>query len=81
MRLRAHILIDIDASDFVAAATHQRAVEDVLKQVQDLYPQAQLELRERRERRDATPRAESTQPKQATGAVSRYYGALNDQAA
>jgi hypothetical protein len=81
MRLRAHILIDIDAPDFVAAATHQRAVEDVLKTVQDLYPQAQLELRERRERRDATPRAGAATPKQATGAVSSYYGATNDKAA
>lgn len=81
MRLRAHIMIDIEAPDFVAAATHQRAVEDVLKQVQDLYPQAALELRERRQRSGALPRDEAPASKHSTGAVSRYYEAPNDKAA
>ena len=81
MRLRAHITIDIDANDFIAAADHQRAVQSMLDQVRDLYPQAQLEFRERRDRADARARSEHTSPRQSTGAVHHYMDARHDQAA
>lgn len=81
MRLRAHITIDIDADDFIAAADHQRAVQTMLDQVHDLYPQAKLEFRERRDRADARPRQEASTLRQSTGAVHRYMDARHDQAA
>ena len=81
MRLRAHITIDIDANDFIAAADHQRAVQAMLDQVQDLYPQAKLEFRERRDRTDVRPRQESPPLRQSTGAVHRYLEVRHDQAA
>ena len=81
MRLRAHITIDIDASDFIAAADHQRAVQGMLEQVRDSYPQAKLEIRERRDRADAAQRAGSAASRQSTGAVHHYLDTRHDQAA
>ena len=51
MRLRAQIVVDIDAADYVEAAAHQGALERHLKQIQQIYPNASLSMRERRERR------------------------------
>jgi hypothetical protein len=50
MKLRAQILIDIDADDFVAAADHQRRIETLLTDVKRAYDQAELVFRERRPR-------------------------------
>ena len=81
MRLRAHITIDIDANDFIAAADHQRAVQEMLEQVRDSYPQARLEFRERRDRAEAKQRAGSAASRQSTGAVHHYLDTRHDQAA
>lgn len=72
MRLRAHITIDIEADDFVAAADHQRAVERALAGIKADYPQAALDFRERRVRTDARPMAVPISPRQQTGAVHSY---------
>jgi hypothetical protein len=50
MRLRAEIVIEIDAPDFVVAAEHQRRVEVLHEAVRQAYPQASMLLRERKER-------------------------------
>lgn len=50
MRLRAEIVIEIDAPDFVVAAEHQRRVEVLHEAVREAYPQASMLLRERKER-------------------------------
>ncbi|MEQ1809863.1 MAG: hypothetical protein ABL889_08055 [Terricaulis sp.] len=50
MRLRAQILIDIEASDFSDAATHQQRVEQLFELVRHTYDQAQLDFRQRRQR-------------------------------
>lgn len=50
MRLRAQILIDIDAEDFSEAAMHQDKVEQIYRGVREQYDQAQLEFRQRRVR-------------------------------
>ena len=50
MRLRAEIVIDIEAPDFVVAAEHQRRVETLHAAVREAYPQAAMVLRERKER-------------------------------
>jgi hypothetical protein len=72
VRLRAHITIDIEADDFVAAADHQRTVERVLAGLKSDYPQAILDFRERRVRTDARPAPVQTRPRQKTGAVHSY---------
>lgn len=50
MRLRAQISIDIEVSDFLEAATHQRRVEQLYDLVRHSYDQAQLDFRQRRQR-------------------------------
>lgn len=50
MRLRAQITIDIEARDFVDAADHQRRLEELVQTIKHEYSQAELLLRERRER-------------------------------
>lgn len=50
MRLRAQILIDIEAASFSEAAEHQRRVELAFQAVLGAYPDAQLEFRQRRSR-------------------------------
>ena len=51
MRLRAQIVVDIDAGDYVEAAEHQNLLQQCLKEIQVRYPDASLTMRERRERR------------------------------
>lgn len=71
MRLRAQILIDIEAADFEEAAGHQRRVEEILASARESYAQAQLEFRQRREqphRKTATSR----RALHYTGAMSEY---------
>lgn len=50
MKLRAQIIVDINAEDYVAAADHQRSLEELLTRVRGQYPNAQLSIRERRQR-------------------------------
>ena len=54
MRLKAQIVIDIEAADFGEAAEHQRRVELAFETVREVYPEAQLDFRQRR--RFARPR-------------------------
>ncbi|GAA0580108.1 hypothetical protein [Rhizomicrobium electricum] len=51
MRLRAQIVVDIDADDYVEAAAHQNALKSYLEEIQARYPHAEMTMRERRERR------------------------------
>lgn len=67
MRLRAQITIDIDATDFVEAADHQRRLEEMVRRIREEYEHAALLLRERRERAEA-PREVRAQP----SLVARY---------
>jgi hypothetical protein len=50
LRLRAEIVIEVDAADFVEAAQHQSRLETFVEQLHDLYPRARLVIRERRDR-------------------------------
>ena len=52
MKLRAQIVVDIDAENYVEAAEHQRQLEVFLEQVRARYATAQLLIRERRERKE-----------------------------
>jgi hypothetical protein len=51
MMLCGQISIELTVDDFVAAADHQRRIEDLLRRVRESYPEATLTLRERRERK------------------------------
>jgi hypothetical protein len=48
MKLRATIVIDIDAADFVEAADHQRTIEGFLIDLKRNYGDAALDFRESR---------------------------------
>jgi hypothetical protein len=50
MKLRAQIVVEIDAVDYAVAAEHQRYLELLLEHVRTRYATAQLQIRERRER-------------------------------
>ncbi len=74
MRIRAQITIDIEAQDFVEAADHQKRLETIVNAVRADYAQAELALRERRERaagRSVPPQAD----------IVHYTGKLNTYAA
>jgi hypothetical protein len=69
VRLRAQIVIYIDAKDFADAADHQHRVQRVFETVRETYDDAQLEFRQRRERaRRQTPRS----------GVLHYTGRMNE---
>lgn len=70
MRLRAQILIDIEAADFAEAAAHQLRIEHVFAEVRSCYEQAQLEFRQRRLR----PSRQTT----AQGGALHYTGRMSD---
>lgn len=46
--LRAQITIDLSADDFVAAADHQRRIEQLMHGIASQYSGATLEIKERR---------------------------------
>ena len=75
MRLRALITIDIDADDYVDAADHQRRLQTLIESIKADYPQAALQLRERRARRGRRDEGAGdtvTQLKHYTGRLNRY---------
>jgi hypothetical protein len=72
LRLRAQITIDIEATDFVAAADHQRRVEGFIDGIREVYADTSLVLKERRVL--AGPREPRPEPGQrrATGRLNSY---------
>ena len=48
VRLRVTMTIDIDATDYLEAAEHQKRLETCLGVVRDSYPSLAVEVRERR---------------------------------
>jgi hypothetical protein len=46
MKLRAQIMIEVEAEDFVSAANHERAIQAIFQNLQSDYKTAQLEFRE-----------------------------------
>jgi hypothetical protein len=51
MELRAQITVDISASDFVEAADHQSRLTRFVEELKVHYPEVQLVIRERRDRK------------------------------
>jgi hypothetical protein len=72
MRLRAQILIEVDAEDFVAAANHERAIQAIFKNLQLEYSSAQLELREVRSKAPREGGASLSKMPRYTGNLNQY---------
>jgi hypothetical protein len=51
LKLRVAFTIDIDAEDFIAAAEQQRVLQAFEAQLREVYPQAAMKIKERRQRR------------------------------
>lgn len=74
MRLRATIVIDIDAADFVEAAAHQRTIEAHVADLKRAYGEASLDFRESRTPRRGRrrPPTRVPPPLQAAGRMRPY---------
>lgn len=70
MKLCGQISIDLPVGDYLSVAEHRRRLDDILDFIRDIYPDATLAVRERRERKalQLAPAA----PRAATGALNRY---------
>ncbi|HEX3365854.1 hypothetical protein [Phenylobacterium sp.] len=62
MKLSGQISIELTVDDFVAAADHQRRIEGLLAVIRDIYPEATLTLRERRQAKPPLPRVPAARP-------------------
>lgn len=69
MKLSGQISVELNVADYVEAADHQQRLEQILKQVRDIYPDATLAMRERRQPK-AGPIARP--PQSPTRLVRRY---------
>jgi hypothetical protein len=72
MKLRAEIVIEIDAADYIAAADHQRSVQAIFNEVRTRYGGASLAFRQLRERRGAAHPSSPVRHPRPTGAVAIY---------
>ena len=70
MKLRGEISIEFPAEDYFAVADHKKRLEDILSYIRNMYPDATLALRERRERRALA--LSHARPRAATGALNHY---------
>lgn len=71
MKLWGQISVELNVGDYVEAADHQKRLEDILRQVRELYPDAKLAMRERRQRR-STPVVRALPPGAGTGRLNAY---------
>lgn len=72
MKLKAEIIIEIDAEDYVAAASHQTAVEAIFDSVRERYGDACLRIRPMRAQRLTLPRGGGIRRIVPTGALAAY---------
>jgi hypothetical protein len=72
MKLKAEIVIEIDAEDYVAAAGHQTAVEAIFDSVRASYSEASLRIRPMRAQRLTLARGEARRRVAPTGALAAY---------
>ncbi len=71
MRLKATFTIELEASDFVEAAGHQRALEEKLAALRETFPRSQLKIVNGRERRSERTRPRAVNPN-ITGRLHAY---------
>lgn len=71
MRLKATFTIELEASDFVEAAGHQRVLEEKLAALRETFPRSQLKIVNGRERRSERTPARPLNPN-ITGRLHAY---------
>lgn len=71
MRLKATFTIELEASDFVEAACHQRALEQGLLSLREAFPHAKLQIVTGRERRPGRTTSRPINPN-ITGRLHAY---------
>ncbi|MCR5880295.1 hypothetical protein [Phenylobacterium sp. J367] len=49
MKLSGQISVELNVADYVEAADHQQRLERILERIRDIYPDATLAMRERRQ--------------------------------
>jgi hypothetical protein len=70
IHLRAEIVVEFDAADFLEAASHQSRLAKIVAELKETYPAAKLSIRERRNR---GPKEGELRPNaRATGNLKRY---------
>jgi hypothetical protein len=72
MRMKAEIALEVDASDFIEAAEHQKKLELFLATLKELYPGAELRFWERRERTGAGGTAAARPARASARRVNAY---------
>ena len=72
MKLRAQIVIDVDADDFVEAAKHQVRIESFLSELKPDYPSVVLTFRERRAAGMNGSEPQPTSVRKPTGRLNDY---------
>jgi hypothetical protein len=72
MKLRAQIVIDVDADDFVEAAKHQVKIESFLRELEPEYPSVVLTFRERRAAAMGASDPQATGVRKPTGKLNIY---------
>ncbi len=72
MKLRAQIVIDVDAEDFVEAAEHQVRIETFLREIKPAYPGVVVTFRERRAASNGPREPASTVVRKPTGRLNAY---------
>lgn len=72
MRLRVEILIDLEAADFVDAATHQRRLEEIMISLKGEYPSANMTIKERKVRTSSRYIAPVSRRLLQTGQMHEY---------
>jgi len=72
MKLRAQIVIEVEAEDFLAAANHERAIQGIFRDLQSDYGSAQLEFREVRSKTPKDVAAGVRKMRRYTGNLHQY---------
>ena len=72
MKLRAEVVIDVEAADYIGAAEHQRFVESIFAQVKQHYTHATLSIRQLRDSAQNPPRTSLPRLRYDSGALAAY---------
>lgn len=72
MRLKAMFTIELEATDFVEAAGHQRALEEKLVSLRETFPGSQLKIVNARAGRRAEAKPRRTPNRNLTGRLNVY---------
>jgi hypothetical protein len=72
MKLRAQIIVDVDAPDYITAADHQRRLEKLFLDLKQDYEHAELEFKTRRGGIAPRSQAREQPVRRASGRLHAY---------